>query len=428
MLDIKYIKEHQALVRQAIRDKGIELDLAELLQVREHFEKLDQQVDLLRQKRNKLSKAKDNEGQGDEGLRRELARELNAEIKAKEAELRDLQIHYDQLMLLVPNPVLADVPVGKDDSDNVELYKCSELRQFDFKPKDHYELACDLGLVDFERARLVGGSRAYALKGQGILLEMAVLRLALDYLITRGFGLYAPPIMVRPEIMEGTGYFPLGRENAYGLAKDAEYLTGTAEVGLVGMQADTVFDLEQLPLKIAGISPCFRREAGAAGRDTRGLYRVHQFQKVEQVVIAPADLDIAKDLHYEILGNAEAILTMLGLPYRVVAVCTGDIGQGQIFKHDIETYMPGRAGYGETHSCSLMGDFQARRLRIRYKDRDGKKHLAYTLNNTAAATPRLLIPILEHYQNADGTVTIPEVLRPYMGGKTLLGFAWAARL
>nr|MBP7577331.1 hypothetical protein [Candidatus Obscuribacter sp.] len=276
MLDIKYIKEHQALVRQAIRDKGIELDLAELLQVREHFEKLDQQVDLLRQKRNKLSKAKDNEGQGDEGLRRELARELNAEIKAKEAELRDLQIHYDQLMLLVPNPVLADVPVGKDDSDNVELYKCGELRQFDFKPKDHYELACDLGLVDFERARLVGGSRAYALKGQGILLEMAVLRLALDYLITRGFGLYAPPIMVRPEIMEGTGYFPLGRENAYGLAKDAEYLTGTAEVGLVGMQADTVFDLEQLPLKIAGISPCFRREAGAAGRDTRGLYRVHQ--------------------------------------------------------------------------------------------------------------------------------------------------------
>lgn len=440
MLDIKYIKEHQALVRQAIRDKGIDLDLTELLQVREQYEKLDQEVDLLRQQRNKLSKARENKVhenkvheirvqedkmqenkvQDGEHLRREEARQLNADIRDREADLRDLQVRYDELMMLVPNPVLADVPVGKDDSDNVELYKCGELPQFDFKPKDHYELACDLGLVDFERARLVGGSRAYALKGQGILLEMAVLRLAVDYLITRGFTLYAPPVMVRPEIMEGTGYFPLGRENAYGLAKDDEFLTGTAEVGLVGMQADTVFDLAQLPLKIAGISPCFRREAGAAGRDTRGLYRVHQFQKVEQVVIAPADLDIAKELHYEILGNAEAILTMLGLPYRVVAVCTGDIGQGQIFKHDIETYMPGRAGYGETHSCSLLGDFQARRLRIRYKDRDGKKHLAYTLNNTAAATPRLLIPILEHYQNADGTVTIPEVLRPYMGGRTLL--------
>lgn len=444
MLDINYIKDNAELMARTARDKRIDLDVERLLTLRAGLEQYEREEVELRRERNRLKElakahahrqaqpnmAKDVERVVEVDLDqntdvraamasdsdRQAAREINVRLKKIEEERHEALIEYERLMLMVPNPVLPEVPVGADDTDNVELYKRGEIPQRDYRMLDHIELANKLDIVNWEGARQVGGSRAYALKGRGVLLEMAVLRLAIDLLTARGFTLYAPPVMVRSETMTGTGYFPLGEENAYALERDPLYLTGTAEVGLVGMQAGRTFDVADLPLKLCGISPCFRREAGAAGRDTRGLYRVHQFQKVEQVVLAPPDLDTAMRLHHELLQNAEDVLEALELPYRVVAVCTGDIGQGQIYKHDIETWMPGRKAYGETHSCSLLGDFQARRLKLRVTCEDGAKRYLYTLNNTAAATPRLLIPLLENHQRADGAVYIPKALRPYLGG------------
>lgn len=435
MLDINFIENNLELIAQTIADKGMGPDLQELLQAHGRMRTLKVKVDELRAKRNALAKA----GKVKEAAlvvttanaeaanataetRREAARVLGTELAGLEAELRELEAHFEKLMLLVPNPVLPEVPYGKDDTDAVELYKRGVVREFDFPVRDHLEIINALGLVDFVGARQVAGARAYALKGDLLLLEMAVARFALDYLVTRGYTPMAPPVMVLPEAMTGTGYFPYGQENAYELANDRLYLTGTAEVGLVGMQAGRYFeDEDDLPLRLVGINTCFRREAGAAGRDTRGLFRVHQFQKVEQVIFCPAELDVAMAMHRELMDNAEHILGALELPYRVVAVPRGDIGQGQMLKYDIETLMPGRGGYFETHSCSLMGDFQARRLKIKYKDKGGKKRFVFTLNNTAAATPRLLIALLENHQQADGTVLIPAALRPYMGGLALIG-------
>lgn len=434
MLDINYIENNLPLIAQTIADKGMGPDLDELVQVHGRLRALKIKVDELRARRNELAKAgkvRATAGaaealQGTEmktiDTRREAARALGLELAALEAELRVLDDRFEKLMLLVPNPVLPEVPHGKDETDAVELYRRGVERKFAFPVRDHLDIVNDLDLVEFVGARQVAGARAYALKGQLLLLEMAVARFALDYLVTRGYTPMAPPVMVLPEAMTGTGYFPCGEENAYELAKDRLYLTGTAEVGLVGMQAGRMFEhIDALPLRLAGINTCFRREAGAAGRDTRGLFRVHQFQKVEQVVFCPADLELAVALHRELMDNAEYILNALELPYKVVAVPRGDIGQGQMLKYDIETLMPGRGGYFETHSCSLMGDFQARRLKIKYRDETGKKRFVYTLNNTAVATPRLLIALLENHQQADGTITIPPALRPYMGGRDVIG-------
>lgn len=429
MLDINFIAANLELIAQTIADKGMGPDLQELLQVHGRLRTLKVQVDDLRAKRNALAKA----GKVREAkavttadvlaeTQRDASRALGDELAGLEAELRKLEAHFEMLMLLVPNPVLPEVPYGKEDTDAVELYKRGVVREFDFPVRDHLEIVNALDLVDFVGARQVAGARAYALKGELLLLEMAVARFALDYLVTRGYTPMAPPVMILPEAMTGTGYFPYGEENAYELAKDRLYLTGTAEVGLVGMQAGRFFEDEAaLPLRLVGINTCFRREAGAAGRDTRGLFRVHQFQKVEQVIFCPAEMDVAMAMHKELMDNAEYILNALELAYRVVAVPRGDIGQGQMLKYDIETLMPGRGGYFETHSCSLMGDFQARRLKIKYKDKGGKKRFVFTLNNTAAATPRLLIALLENHQQADGTVLIPAALRPYMGGREVIG-------
>ncbi len=276
------------------------------------------------------------------------------------------------------------------------------------------------GLVDFDGARNIAGSRAYALTGNGALLELAIMRLALDKILSKGFTLISPPLLVKDTAMFGTGYFPLGEDNAYELEKDKLYLTGTSEVGIVSMHMNKTFPLTELPKRYVGISPCFRREAGAAGRDTKGLYRVHQFQKVEQIVFCANDQEISLQEHFSLLHNAEEVMQALELPYRIVAMCTGDMGLGQVCKHDIETWMPSRNNYCETHSCSSFHDFQSRRLNISYRDNNGEKLLVYTLNNTAVASPRILIPFLENHQNADGSIHIPIALRAYLNGLTVM--------
>jgi seryl-tRNA synthetase len=324
-------------------------------------------------------------------------------------------------MLRLPAPARTDVPVGKDDTENVEVKKWGEIRSFDFATKDHVELGNKLGILDIERGVKLAGSRSYFLVGDGALLEQAVMRFVYEKLCAKGYKPYSIPVLVKDDAMIGTGYFPLGKEQAYYVEKDEMSLVGTAEVALTSIYSDEILNAEDLPIRIMAQSNCFRREAGTYGKDTQGLYRVHQFQKIEQVIISIADEKDSEKLHGELLQNAEEILQALRLPYRVVYVCTGDLGQGQVRKHDIETWMPSRKSYSETHSCSTFHDFQARRLKMRYKDKSGDKKLCYTLNNTAIASPRILIPLLETYQNADGSINIPEVLQQYMGGRKKIG-------
>ncbi len=335
----------------------------------------------------------------------------------------------DQLLLQIPQPPDDDVPPGKDASDNVVLYTHGEPRHFEFKPKTHIELGRALDIIDFESGVNLAGTRSYFLKGPGADLHQAVLRLAVDMMThEKGFTQLTVPVLVREVAMQGTGFFPASREQAYHVTEDDLFLTGTGEVGLTAYHMNQTLDESALPRRYVAVSTCFRREAGTYGKDTAGLYRVHQFDKVEQVVICKNDVDESKRWHKEMLGYSEEILRRLKLPYRVIQCCTGDIGVKNASMMDIETWMPSRfdgknpaSGYGETHSASRLYEFQARRLNLRYKAADGKLRFVHTLNNTVVAAPRILIPILENYQNPDGSVTIPDVLRPYIGGRERIG-------
>lgn len=427
MIDIEQIRTNPDAFKRAIATKRIKLDLDRLLQVDEERRALTKEVNQLREQRNRVTDLVTTDGQNraDHIAR---SKEIGAALVLKENELKAVDVEYAALMAHVPGLPAASVPEGVDDNDNVELYRVGEVLP-EFNQRDHIELALLNKMVDFEGARFAAGSRAYGLMGDGALLELAVLRFALDHVLAKGFTAVLPPLIVNEAAMFGTGYFPMGEDNAYQLEEGKRFLTGTSEVGIVAMQANRM--LEGLTgeagedaykaLRFAGISACFRREAGAAGRDTKGLYRVHQFQKVEQVVFCPNDKDVSEQEHMRLLKNSEEIVQALELPYRVVAVCTGDMGLGQVRKHDIETWMPSRNAYCETHSCSTFHDFQARRLGIRYLDAEGKKLYAHTLNNTAIASPRILIALLENHQNKDGTIYVPKVLRPYLGGREVLG-------
>jgi seryl-tRNA synthetase len=280
------------------------------------------------------------------------------------------------------------------------------------------ELGKSLDIIDVDRGVKLAGSRNYILKGAGAMLHQAILRLAMDMMIRRGFTPLTVPVLVREEVMYGTGYFPAGRDQAYLAERDEMSLVGTAEVPVTALHSEEILDEAELPKKYVAVSTCFRREAGAAGKDTYGLYRIHLFDKVEQVILCQNDIETSIAYHREIVQNAEDVLAALKLPYRVVNVCTGDLGQGQVQKFDIETWMPSRNNYGETHSASRFYEFQARRLNLRYRGEDGQVRFCHTLNNTVIASPRILIPILELYQNADGSVTVPEALRPYMQDMT----------
>jgi len=437
MLDMKFIRENPDLIRKAAADKRVGCDVDRLLDVdrrrrevqlqldrlREQVKENGQRVGLLRNPKSDWYRRAITEGKTDAEIKAEADRvqaELT-ELKPKIKELEDSEgpilAEFEQLMLTIPQPADPEVPLGKDESENVELRRVGTPRSFDFEPKDHVTLGRDLNIIDIDRGVKLAGSRNYLLRGDGALLHQAVLRLAQDMMVARGFVPMVVPVLVREEVMYGTGYFPAGRDQAYLCERDELSLVGTAEVPLTAYHTDEILSETELPLKYCATSTCFRREAGAAGKDTSGLYRIHLFDKVEQVVICRNDMDASRRFHAEILQNAEDVLQALRLPYRVVNVCTGDLGMGQVQKFDIETWMPSRKGYGETHSASRFYEFQARRLKLRYRDGAKKTHFCHTLNNTVIASPRVLIPILELNQNRDGTVTIPEALRPYMSGR-----------
>jgi seryl-tRNA synthetase len=420
MLDIQFIRQNPDQIRAAIKNKGFALDLDDLLAADRERRDATTELEQKRARKNDLSAAIPKASKDDRPKLVEEAKQVRAEIEQLEPKLAEIQRRFQDLMLRVPSVPRPEVPIGKGEEDNVEVRRVGAPRKFDFTPKDHVELMTLLGLVEWEGPRRFAGGRSYALVGDGALLEMAVMRLAVDTLIARGLKLVAPPVMVKERAMTGTGFFPLGREEAYAITADEMFLIGTSEVPLVSMHCDDVIDEGKLPLKYAGISPCFRREAGAHGKDTRGLYRVHQFTKVEQVVFCRPDEAVAEKIHYELLGNAEAILEKLEIPYRVAIACTGEIGLGQTRKHEVESWMPGRGLYSETHSCSTLGDFQSRRSNIRVRTADGSLTFPFTLNNTAVASPRILIPLLENHQNADGSVTLPKALVPYMNSRDRL--------
>lgn len=421
MLDIKYIRENADAVRKGAADKRIKFDLDRLLSLDLEIRPLQGAWENLQAERNALSKTIGKAAPEEREALKAKVHEIKTKMDGIEADLTKKKDEFGNLMLLVPQPARADVPLGKDDSENVEVRKWGTPPQFAFKPKDHMQLGEAHGLIDVPRGVKIAGSRSYVLKGDGARLEQAILRFTYDLLIDRGFTPLSIPVLVTEECMTGTGYFPTGREQAYYVEADKLALVGTAEVSLTSYHAKEILKESDLPCRYMAWSSCFRREAGTYGKDTSGLYRVHQFQKIEQVVVGPADEAQSVKYHEEILGNAEAVLQALGLPYRVVYVCTGDLGQGQVRKHDIETWMPSRNAYSETHSCSTFHEFQARRLSLRYKDAKGENRVCHTLNNTAVATPRVLIPLLENCQQADGRIAIPKALQPYMGGKTHIG-------
>jgi seryl-tRNA synthetase len=420
MLDIQFIRQHSDQVRAAIANKGFDLNLDDLLTADKERRETTTLLEQRRARRNELSAAIPKASKEERPKLVDEAKQVRTDIEQLEPKLAEIQRRYQDLMLRVPSIPRPEVPVGKSEEDNVEIRRVGEPRKLGFQPKDHVELMTGLGMVAWDGPRKFAGGRSYALTGDGALLEMAVMRLAVDTLIERGMRLVIPPVMVKERAMQGTGFFPIGRNEAYAITEDELFLIGTSEVALVSMHCDETLEPEQLPIRYAGMSPCFRREAGAAGKDTRGLYRVHQFTKVEQVIFCAPDEAVAEKHHYELLGNAEAILAKLEIPYRVALACTGEIGIGQTRKHEVESWMPGRNAYSETHSCSTMGDFQARRSNIRVRLPDGSLGFPYTLNNTAVASPRILIPLLENHQNEDGSVTLPAALRPYMLGREKL--------
>lgn len=416
MLDIRFIREHPEVVKEAARRKRIQVDVDALLEVDAQRRSLSEELDALRAQRNRVSREIP-QLKGEARNKAILAmKEVAASIKSMEGTSREVEERYERLMLQVPNVPAEGVPEGEDDDDNVEAKRWGKPPTFSFEPADHIVLGERLDIIDIPRGAKISGTRSYFLKNEGALLEVAVCRFALDHIAAKGFTPMVVPHLVRDEAMIGTGYFPWGEEDTYRTGRDGLNLIGTSEVPLAAYHYDEILSEDELPKYYAGLSYCFRREAGSYGRDTRGLYRVHQFQKVEQVVVCRADTEVSRAEHEAILRNSEEVLQALRLPYRVVHVCTGAMGAPQVKKYDIETWMPSRGAYGETHSCSMMYDFQARRLKLRYRDGEGRIHFAHTLNNTVIASPRILIPILECFQQADGSVLIPEVLRSYING------------
>ncbi len=420
MLDRREIRENPDAVKAAVRAKGIDLDVDELLDLDRASRKLQHELDQAQARRKSSAKefAKADDARR-AALRAEHA-ELEVQLKGLREQLAETTEKLHGLLLLTPMIPWAGAPVGPDESANVILRTVGTPPEFGFTPLDHVELLEKRGWADFTRARKVAGERAYALTSDLVLLERAVHSYALDLLSAKDFTLVSVPSLVREEALTGTGQFPAHREETYAVTADDLYLAGTAEVALVGFHSDEILDHKRLPIRYAGISPCFRREAGSAGRDVRGLLRVHQFEKVEQFVICAADAAESDRWHAELLGTAEQLLQGLGLAYEVVECSTGDMGAGKYRMNDINTWMPSLGAYRETHSCSSLHDWQARRANIRYRDTDGTVRFAYTLNNTAVATPRILAALAENFQTSQAQVRVPAVLRPYLGGRELL--------
>ena len=426
MLDLAFIRANPEIVKDAAVRKRVNIDIDHLLAVDARAQEIRRLVETARAQQNQLSKEIQAAGR-DQDARNvaiEAGRVLAAELKTLEPPLKDLEVELRDLLLRVPNIPDASVPNGRDDSENVEIKRVGTPRTFDFTPQDHVALMQRLNMLDVERGVRVAGSRSYILKGDAVRLELALLNFTVDVMMRKGFTPLSVPALAREFCFIGNSQFPRGREQVYALehgddADDPElFLVGTAEVAITGMHSGEILENAELPIKYIGISPCFRKEAGTYGKDTRGIMRVHQFTKVEQYIICHNDHDESVQWHEQLLANAEEIVQLLELPYHVVLVCTGDLGDGQVKKYDIEAWVPSEQAYRETHSDSYFHDYQARRANIRYRDAEGKVRYVHTLNNTALASPRIMIPLLENHQRADGSINIPTALRPYLGGQT----------
>lgn len=420
MLDAKFIRENEAAVRQAAQQKGVDFDVDLVLRLADELRMEQRRVDDGQRRRRELSQGFRGSTPEKQEQLRSLSNENDETLKEARAKLAELRETLNELLLLAPNIPWEGSPVGASEDDNVVIRAWGAPPQFGFEPKDHVELLVSRNWADFDRARKAAGDRAYSLKGDAALLERALHGFALDLLRERQFELVTVPALVGRAALVGTGFLPGHAEEIYYLERDDLYLAGTGEVGLVGMLSDEIFDVSALPLRFAGISPCFRREVGSAGRDVRGLLRVHQFEKVEQFVVCEADPAESAKWHSQLLDTAETILQALSLPYQVVETCTGDMGLGKFRMNDINTWFPSLQIYRETHSCSTLHDWQARRAGIRYRDGDGSVRFAHTLNNTAVATPRLLAALVENHQREDGSIGVPEPLRRYLSGVDVL--------
>ncbi|PIZ62830.1 serine--tRNA ligase [Candidatus Roizmanbacteria bacterium CG_4_10_14_0_2_um_filter_39_13] len=411
MLDIQYIKDNTQKVKDAAKNKNREVDIDKILDLDEKRRSFIQKIQTLREERNEISKK---HPPSSDDIER--GKSIKNELKKIENNLNIVEEEYNNLMFYVPNVPFDEVPVGKDESANVEIKKWGEPTKFDFEPKDHITLGKELDIFDLDRGSKISGFRGYFLKNQGAILHMALMMYTLRRLTEKGFTPFVAPTVVKTFTLFGSGHFPWGSEqDVYGLNDEGTHLAGTAEIPITAYHSGETLNEADLPKKYVGFSPCYRREAGAYGKDTKGLYRVHEFWKIEQVIIGKNDFDEARSVHEELQKNAEEILQELNLPYRQLLMCTGDMGEPQHKKYDIETWMPSRNAYGETHSNSIMGEFQARRLNMKYKTKEGKIKYCFTYNNTAIASPRILIALIENYQQKDGSIKIPEVLVPFTG-------------
>lgn len=415
MLDIKFIKDNLDLIKEAARKKHSNFKVEELMEAEGDRVHLIKEVEEMRARQNsmngKISGAVDMKTRND--LIFEM-KDLKDELQKKEARLDEVMKKWRNFMLQVPNVPDMSVPDGSSDAENREIKTWGDIPNFTFTPKNHFELMKDLDLADLERGTKVAGFRGYFLKNEGMTLSFAIWQFCLNHLVKKGYKPLLVPSLIKKEVFFGSGYLPQGEEDLY-KTQDSDYLSGTAEVGTMGLYMDEVVPKESLPLKFVSFSPCFRREAGSHGKDTKGIIRLHEFYKVEQVILCEASHEESVRLHEELRENAEEIMQALKIPYRVVINCGGDLGQGQVKKYDIEAWVPSENKYRETHSISYFHDFQTRRLNTKYKDDEGKLRFTHSLNGTALATPRALVAIIENFQNEDGSVNIPEVLRPYIG-------------
>lgn len=416
MLDINYIRNEKDSLKKALVDKLFDPSLVDkVIEVDNTRRQLIQKVEDLRRQSNENIAGTKGKPTEEQILR---GKEIKKQLQELEPELSQIEKVFQDLMYQVPNPAASDTPIGKDESGNVEVKKWGEIPKFNFEVRPHEEIAENLNLLDNKRAVRIAGSRAFFTKNDLVLLEYGLLMYALKMMIGEGYTPMTVPWMVGDEAMWGTGYFPWGQEDHY-QTQDGQRLIGTAEVSLTAFHKDEVLNENDLPVRMVGISPCYRREVGSYGKDTKGIFRVHQFNKVEQVVYTVADEEETRKMHDIMLGHTEKLLQELKLPYHVLLMCTGDMGAGQRRKYDVEVWFPSQNAYRETHSDSYFNDFQSRRLNIRYKAKDGTTKFVYTLNNTVVATPRILGAILENYQQEDGSVKVPDILVPFVGKEVI---------
>jgi seryl-tRNA synthetase len=419
MLSLQFIRDNPEAVRTAIAQKNVALDLDALLAFDGEVRTLKTRVDTLRAERNAISDGFKSAAPEERPALGAKARAIGAEIGEVEGALGECQAALDTLLLRVPNIPWDGAPVGPDESANVVVRQEGTIPSFDFEPLDHVALIERNDWADLARITRVAGSRTYCLKGRLALLEQALMLWAQQRLAADGFTLMTVPALARPQAFVATGHFPGHEEEAYHISADELYLAGTGEIALTSLHSGEIVEADKLPILYAGYSPCFRREAGSAGKDVRGLLRVHQFYKLEQYVICRDDAAESARWHQRLLANAEAMLQALEIPYQVIEASTGDMGNGKFRMNDIESWVPSLGKYRETHSCSTLHDWQARRANLRWRDEERKVRFAHTLNNTALASPRILVPLLENHQTADRRVKLPAPLRELMGGDYL---------